>query len=74
MKSSLPIYLVLFCLVVPNLSLCKTGLAIDKRPIGTELTVEDLLGVKEDQRFARAVKPRTFVFPQDQMPGVSVIN
>jgi len=37
-------------------------------PVGTELSLERVLGVKEDQRFARAIKPRQFVFPQDHGP------
>lgn len=68
MKRWLPIYLVLFCVVVPSINLCQASEAIDERPAGKELTVEQMLGVTEDQRFARAIEPREFVFPPDHGP------
>ena len=68
MKRWRPIYLVFFCVIVPSISLCQRSIAIDEMPVGTELSVERVLGVKEDQRFARAIKPRKFVFPQDHGP------
>ena len=68
MKRWRPIYLIFFCVIVPSISLCQRSTAIDEMPVGTELSLEGVLGVKEDQRFARAIKPRKFVFPQDHGP------
>ena len=68
MKRWRPIYLIFFCVIVPSISLSQRSIAIDEMPVGTELSVEEVLGVKEDQRFARAIMPRKFVFPQDHGP------
>jgi predicted secreted hydrolase len=43
-------------------------MAVDEKPVGAELSVEEVLGVEEDQPFARAIQPRKFVFPDDHGP------
>lgn len=68
MKRWRPIYLVLFCVIVSSINLYQASEAIDEMSVGKELTVEKVLGVKEDQRFARAMEPREFVFPLDHGP------
>jgi hypothetical protein len=47
MKRWRPIYLIFFCVIVPSISLSQRSIAIDEMPVGTELSVEEVLGVKE---------------------------
>ena len=53
---------------VPSVNLCLAGEGTNEIPGGGGVTVETVLGVKEDPRFARAIKPREFVFPRDHGP------
>ena len=68
MKRWCPIFLVTFCLVLSSHVNCQTSQAVDEKPIGAELSVEEVLGVEEDQPFARATQSRKFVFPDDHGP------
>jgi len=68
MKRWHPIFLVTFCLVMSSHCNCQTSQAVDEKPVGAELSVEEILGVEEDQPFARAIQPRKFVFPEDHGP------
>jgi predicted secreted hydrolase len=43
-------------------------MAVNEKSVGAELSVEEVLGVEEDQPFARAIQPRSFVFPDDHGP------
>lgn len=68
MKRWFPILLVTFCLVISSHWNCQASQAFDEKPVGAELSVEEVLGVEEDQPFARAIQPRKFVFPDDHGP------
>ncbi len=60
--------MVTFCLVISSHWNCQASQAVDEKPVGAELSVEEVLGVEEDQPFARAIQPRKFVFPDDHGP------
>jgi len=56
------------CAVLWSACYCQASMAVDEKPVGAELSVEEVLGVEEDQPFARAIQPRKFVFPDDHGP------
>lgn len=68
MKSWHPILLSVACAVLWSACYCQASMAVDEKPVGAELSVEEVLGVEEDQPFARAIQPRKFVFPDDHGP------
>ncbi|MEJ2491756.1 MAG: lipocalin-like domain-containing protein [Desulfuromonadales bacterium] len=68
MKRRHPIFLSIACAVLWSAIYCQISMAVNDRPVGSKLSVEEVLGVEEDQPFARAMQPRKFVFPDDHGP------
>jgi predicted secreted hydrolase len=68
MKRWHPIFLSVACAVLWSACYRQASLAVDEKPVGAELSVEEVLGVEEDQPFERAIQPRKFVFPDDHGP------
>ncbi len=68
MSRSCLILLVLTCSVWASVILSQTCLAVERSSSETELTVDKVLGLEEDQGFSRAVEPRDFSFPADHGP------
>jgi predicted secreted hydrolase len=68
MKRLHPIFLSVACAVLWSACYCQASLAVDEKPVGAELSVEEVLGVEEEQPFERAIQPRKFVFPDDHGP------
>lgn len=63
-----PIFLITLFIVMLSHCYRQTSQAADEKLVGEELSVEEVLGVEEDQPYARAIQPRKFVFPNDHGP------